>query len=277
MKGSALTGEDLHALAIGLGQNDLLQYDYLLTGYIGTESFLVSVLELLSDIQRAHPAAKYICDPVLGDDGKYYVPVELVDIYRNKVLPRAYMVTPNQFEAELISGVTIRTEADAIAAITALMALGPKVVILTSAELDAEAGKLCCYAGRLLQGGDGACEMELHRVVVDKQQAHFTGTGDCTAALLLAWTHLLTEGGLGAALINSISTIQSIIKLIAKKQAAVLRAIAPADDPRDGRLMRAVEFNVVQGRRYIVVPPTEGFNLTTWTVPLHSFTPPSAL
>lgn len=53
---------------------------------------------------------------VLGDDGRLYVPAENVDIYRKEVLPLASMVTPNQFEAELLSGVTIRTQDDAVRA-----------------------------------------------------------------------------------------------------------------------------------------------------------------
>ena len=53
---------------------------------------------------------------VLGDEGRLYVPAENVDIYRNEVLPLATMITPNQFEAELLSGQTIATEEDAIRA-----------------------------------------------------------------------------------------------------------------------------------------------------------------
>lgn len=53
---------------------------------------------------------------VLGDDGRLYVPAENVDIYREEVLPLATMITPNQFEAELLSGVTIVTEEDAVRA-----------------------------------------------------------------------------------------------------------------------------------------------------------------
>lgn len=41
-----------------------------------------------------------VCDPVLGDNGKLYVPEELVAIYRDEVVPRATVVTPNQFECE---------------------------------------------------------------------------------------------------------------------------------------------------------------------------------
>lgn len=31
---------------------------------------------------------RYVCDPVLGDNGKYYVPQTLVDIFRNVVIPK---------------------------------------------------------------------------------------------------------------------------------------------------------------------------------------------
>lgn len=37
-----------------------------------------------------------VCDPVLGDKGKFYVPRELVGLYREKVLPLADVVTPNE-------------------------------------------------------------------------------------------------------------------------------------------------------------------------------------
>lgn len=39
-----------------------------------------------------------VCDPVMGDNGKLYVPEELVNIYKNEIVPLADIVTPNQFE-----------------------------------------------------------------------------------------------------------------------------------------------------------------------------------
>ena len=56
----------------------------------------------------ASPDFTFFCDPVLGDDGQFYVPPELVPIYREQLLPLASIITPNQFEAEQLSGVTIR-------------------------------------------------------------------------------------------------------------------------------------------------------------------------
>jgi pyridoxine kinase len=51
---------------------------------------------------------------VLGDGGKLYVPAELVDAYRTEIVPLAAVVTPNQFEAELLTGRPVRTQADAV-------------------------------------------------------------------------------------------------------------------------------------------------------------------
>jgi hypothetical protein len=41
---------------------------------------------------------------------------------------------------------------------------------------------------------------------------HYTGTGDCTAALLLAWIHK-TQENISTALLNTLSSIQSILLL----------------------------------------------------------------
>jgi pyridoxine kinase len=43
-----------------------------------------------------------------------YVPVSLVSIFAAKVIPRAYMITPNQFEAELLTGKMIKSNNDVI-------------------------------------------------------------------------------------------------------------------------------------------------------------------
>ncbi len=70
-----------------------------------------------------------MCDPVLGDKGRLYLPEELVPLYRDMVLPLADMVTPNAFEAQLLSGVTVRNQDDALRACAALHDLGPSTVV----------------------------------------------------------------------------------------------------------------------------------------------------
>lgn len=41
-----------------------------------------------------------VCDPVMGDNGKMYVPEELKEIYEKEIVPLADIVIPNQFELE---------------------------------------------------------------------------------------------------------------------------------------------------------------------------------
>ena len=51
---------------------------------------------------------------VLGDNHKLYVPEPLIDIYKTDVLKHAHTLTPNWFEAQLLSGITITNDLDAV-------------------------------------------------------------------------------------------------------------------------------------------------------------------
>lgn len=104
VKGTVITGKDLDDISVGLQSNQIDNYNYLLTGYIGSESFLVSILSLLDRLEISNPGIKFVCDPVLGDAGKLYVPAALVPVFRSRVVPRAWLITPNQYEAELLTG-----------------------------------------------------------------------------------------------------------------------------------------------------------------------------
>lgn len=67
----------------GLEANALTAgYTHLLTGYIGNVTFLQHILEIVAKLRAANPTLVFVCDPVLGDDGKLYVPEELVTVYR---------------------------------------------------------------------------------------------------------------------------------------------------------------------------------------------------
>ncbi|KAL2241436.1 UNVERIFIED_CONTAM: Pyridoxal kinase [Sesamum indicum] len=124
-KGQVLNGDQLWDLIEGLEANNLLYYTHLLTGYIGSVSFLNTVLKVVDKLRSINPNLTYVCDPVLGDEGKLYVAQELVSVYREKVVPVASMLTPNQFEAELLTGFRIVSEQDGREACNILHAAGP--------------------------------------------------------------------------------------------------------------------------------------------------------
>ncbi|GMH92973.1 hypothetical protein TrST_g3824 [Triparma strigata] len=185
-KGEVMDGDKLLTIVEGLESNGLLnnKHTHLLTGYIGSASFLSAVLQIINKLKTTSPDFKYVCDPVLGDNGKLYVPEELVEIYKKDVLKLAYMVTPNSFECEKLTGITITDMASATTACEALHALGPTVVVITSMHFEDEDGKLT-----IMVSDKSLPETARWAVTFDRIEGHYTGTGDLTAALLLAWDH----------------------------------------------------------------------------------------
>ena len=67
-EGQVLGGQELEALVDGLDANGLMpEYSHLLTGYIGSPSFLRAVLRVLARLRARRPGLRYVCDPVMGD------------------------------------------------------------------------------------------------------------------------------------------------------------------------------------------------------------------
>jgi pyridoxine kinase len=67
-KGQVCSGNDVVALIDGLDQNGLLEgYSHMLTGYIGSATFLDAIDGIVDRVKAKNPNLKYVCDPVLGD------------------------------------------------------------------------------------------------------------------------------------------------------------------------------------------------------------------
>src|SRR5262249_16211481 len=75
-----------------------------LTGYLGDGEQVAVVLDAIERVKAANAKAIFICDPVLGDDGKLFVRDELADAMLNGLAPHADWLTPNAFELGLIAG-----------------------------------------------------------------------------------------------------------------------------------------------------------------------------
>jgi len=185
-KGQILDAEQLGQLFEGLVLNTLHQkYTHLLTGYIGSTSFLEKVAEVVKTLKAANPSLTYVCDPVMGDDGKLYVTRDLLPIYQNSILPLADIVTPNQFEAELLTGMQITDMNSAFEAMDFFHSKGVKTVVISSTNFGGD--------DSLLGLGSQKCSTSSTprrlQVRIPRLDAHFTGTGDLFAALLTAWHH----------------------------------------------------------------------------------------
>src|SRR5205085_1198837 len=127
---AALIGE----LVQGIAKRGVLgACDGVLSGYMGSADTGAAILDAVAQVKAANPKARYCCDPVIGDVGRgIFVRPGIPEFMREQAVPAADVVTPNQFELDHLTGLPSATRHDALAAMDALHALGPKAIMLTS-------------------------------------------------------------------------------------------------------------------------------------------------
>ena len=133
--GTVRDGPDLLELYRGLEINRLNRHSHVLTGYMGSKSVLESVGRIVREAKKKQPECVFVCDPVMGDNGKAYLPPDLVQIYRKDVLPIVDILLPNHFEAELLTEMAIDDITSAAQACAKIQAIGPKTVVDTRMHL----------------------------------------------------------------------------------------------------------------------------------------------
>ncbi|XP_034251873.1 pyridoxal kinase [Thrips palmi] len=206
-KGQVLAEQELVELTEGLAHNGLdCTYTHLLTGYSRSKSFLTHIANIVSQLRKKNSGLIYLCDPVIGDIGRgIYVPTELIDVYKETIIPIANIVTPNQFELELLTGITLKTIDDVWAATATLHSMGPKTVVISSSELCDEKSLLCLGSAII----DGRQEKAM--ITFPKLKSSYTGTGDLFSALLLAWMWR-SHNNLKQSLEYTVATIQAVLQ-----------------------------------------------------------------
>lgn len=204
-KGQILNENDLGVIVESLFANGIKQYTHLLSGYVGSPSFLKKIAEVVVELRKTNKNFTYVCDPVMGDNGKMYVPESLLPIYRDVIVPLADVLTPNHYEVEWLTGKKINSVQDAWDALDKFHEKGCKHVIISSSELG-DAHTLVSLASSIKDG-------KIKRVIlkIPKLDANFLGTGDLFAALFLAWMHKTNED-IETSLENTVATLQAVLK-----------------------------------------------------------------
>lgn len=220
-RGPVLSAEDVHAVIQGIDERGALSgVDGVLTGYQGSPAIGEVVLDAVALVRERNPQAVYCCDPVMGDVGRgFFVAPGIPEMYRDRIVPQADIVTPNQFELEFLTGQEATTLDELLQAADALRASGPGIVLVTSAVTDDLGSDVVSMLG---VSQDGAWLVSTPRLAQT-----FTGSGDITAAVFLA--SYLTSGSLPDALAKTAGIVYSVLEITAASGHRELRLVEAQD------------------------------------------------
>ena len=202
-RGPLIAPEDVAAVLTGIEERGVFgEIDAVLSGYQGGAGIGDVIIDAVARVKAANPSAVYACDPVMGNakSGCFVAPA-IPELLRERVVPVADIITPNQFELGFLTGTTPGTIDETLVSADLARAMGPRTVLVTSVERpDRE---------------DGTIEM----MVVDDRGAWIVqtpllpmkanGSGDVTAALFTA--HYGATGDAADALARTTSSVYDLL------------------------------------------------------------------
>lgn len=178
--GPLLTGENVRDVVRGIdARGGLDDVQLVLSGYQGGNDIGDAILDAVALVKARNPEAVYACDPVLGSASSgCFVAPEVQSLIRDRVVPAADLITPNQFELGFLTGTDPHTIDETLASVDLIRQNGPQTILVTSVlRPDRPEGTI----EMLAVTPDGAW-------IVQTPQLPFkaNGSGDVTAALFSA-------------------------------------------------------------------------------------------
>ena len=203
-RGPLLAADDVREVITGIEERDAMpEIDAVLSGYQGGEAIGDVILDAVDRVKSANPSAIYACDPVMGNatSGCFVHPAIPV-LLRERVVPRADLITPNQFELGFLTETQPESLEDTLASVDRAREMGPSTVLVTSVlRPDRPEGTIEMLAVH----GDGAWIVRTPQLPMKAN-----GSGDVTAALFTA--HLLETGDAGVALGRTVSSVFDLLR-----------------------------------------------------------------
>lgn len=216
MRGRVLEAELVADLLKGVEERNLVdKAAVIVTGYLGSPGNAAVVADFVERALLRNQELVYLCDPVIGDDGRIYVADGILDVVRHRLLPVARLTTPNQFELELLSGITI-ADAEALRAATAVIAgPGRLDVVATGCVLgDTPKGQV-----ETILCADG----ELSRFATPRLPIRASGTGDLMTGLIAA--HVAKGMSSAAAVRLAVETVFAVLVRTQEADATEMRLV----------------------------------------------------
>ena len=146
--------------------------DAVKTGMLSSPAIIQTVAQ---EIQR-HGVSRLVVDPVMvAKGGDRLLREDAVEALRTRLLPLATVVTPNTPEAEVLTGLTVRTPDDAREAARSIVAMGATSVVVKGGHLSGSDAVDIFYDGKQFR--------EFSAPRIDTRNTHGTG---CTFASAIA-------------------------------------------------------------------------------------------
>lgn len=203
-RGPLISPDDVREVLTGIEERGVLpQIDVVLSGYQGGEGIADVILDAVERVKAANPSAIYSCDPVMGNarSGCFVAPAIPV-LLRDRVVPAADIITPNQFELGFLTDTEPDTLESTLASVDRIRETGPRTVLVTSVERpDRPEGTI-----EMLAVDDaGAWIVQTPHIPMKAN-----GSGDVTAALFTA--HYRRTRNLGDALARTTSSVFDLLQ-----------------------------------------------------------------
>ncbi|GGE42711.1 pyridoxal kinase PdxY [Agaricicola taiwanensis] len=221
-RGQVFSGEAIRELVTGIEERGVLpRCDGVLSGYMGDAGIGEAILEAAAKVRSLNPDTLYCCDPVIGDVGRgVFVRPGIPEFMRDRTVPAADIITPNQFELEYLSGMSVQSLSEAVAALKHVHSMGPRIVLVTSFRTN--------------ETPDDAIEMlvsdgaQRFRVRTPLLPLSINGAGDAIAALF--FVHYLVTRDIAASLVKAASSIYGLLKRTAEAQSREILTVAAQDE-----------------------------------------------
>lgn len=217
-RGTVFSGDDIREIVLGIDERGGLDdVDVVLSGYLGSAEIGGAVLDAVERVKTRNPRAIYACDPVMGNvETGCVVSTEVQDLFRDRIVHAADLITPNHFELGYLTGTHPDTMASTLESIDAVFDRGPSTVLVTSLSRP-EAPE---YTVEMLAATrDGAWLVQTPRLEFAE-----TGSGDLTAALFSA--HFCRTGDAAQALSAATSSVFDVLDNTVKLGGGELKLIA---------------------------------------------------
>lgn len=186
----------------------------ILSGYMGSSEICEEVYETVKRFKAINPNIIYLCDPVIGRNN-CYVKSEVLEFFKKNL--RADIITPNQYEAEILSGIKITNLEELQMAADTLHALKIKIVVITGIKFQTEPNNLLIFVS------DGT-QSHIIQTKEYKFKTPINGTGDLFSATFLG--SYLANNNPVQALQHAVYYMQRVLENTMKCDAKELQVIS---------------------------------------------------